>query len=155
EFYGEFLMNAQGEDVVAGIRTPVHISELRKIMPQVYDQLREITTRLEKHYRDTQDFEFTIQEGRLYMLQTRNGKRTGKAAVKIAADMVREGLITPEDAIMRVEPLQLEQLLHPILDPKANVRELAQGLPASPGAVSGKLVFSADDAVEMAPKSRV
>ncbi len=100
EFYGEFLMNAQGEDVVAGIRTPVHISELRKIMPQVYDQLREITTRLEKHYRDMQDFEFTIQEGKLYMLQTRNGKRTGLAAVKVALQMVEEGLITKEEAIL-------------------------------------------------------
>src|SRR5437899_2213684 len=107
EFYGEFLMNAQGEDVVAGIRTPVHISELRKIMPQVYDQLREITTRLEKHYRDMQDFEFTIQEGKLYMLQTRNGKRTGLAAVKVALQMVEEGLITKEEAIFRVEPNQL------------------------------------------------
>src|SRR5215470_346181 len=100
EFYGEFLMNAQGEDVVAGIRTPIHISELKKLMPQVYDQLREITTRLEKHYRDVQDFEFTIQEGRLYMLQTRNGKRTGRAAVRIALDMVNEGLIKREEAIL-------------------------------------------------------
>jgi len=155
EFYGEFLMNAQGEDVVAGIRTPMPIRELDRVLPDCYKQLREITDRLERHYRDMQDFEFTIQEGHLYMLQTRNGKRTGKAAVKIASDMVREGLITPEEAIMRVEPSQLDQLLHPILDPKANVKELAQGLPASPGAVSGKIVFSADDAVEMAPKSRV
>src|SRR2546426_10551236 len=104
EFYGEFLMNAQGEDVVAGIRTPVHISELQKIMPDVYSQLREITDRLEKHYRDVQDFEFTIQEGKLYMLQTRNGKRTGIAAVKVALEMVEEGLITQEEAIFRVEP---------------------------------------------------
>ena len=155
EFYGEFLINAQGEDVVAGIRTPTPIRELERVMPECYRQLREITDRLERHYRDMQDFEFTIQEGRLYMLQTRNGKRTGKAAVTIAADMVREGLITPEDAVMRVEPSQLEQLLHPILDPKAKVKELAQGLPASPGAVSGRIVFSADDAVEMAPKGRV
>src|SRR5436309_4550386 len=155
EFYGEFLINAQGEDVVAGIRTPTPIRELQRVMPECYRQLREITDRLERHYRDMQDFEFTIQEGRLYMLQTRNGKRTGKAAVKIAAEMVREGLITPEDAVMRVEPSQLDQLLHPILDPKAKVKGLTQGLPASPGAVSGKIVFSADDAVEMAPKSRV
>ncbi len=155
EFYGEFLINAQGEDVVAGIRTPTPIRELERVMPECYRQLREITDRLERHYRDMQDFEFTIQEGRLYMLQTRNGKRTGKAAVTIAADMVREGLITPEDAVMRVEPSQLEQLLHPILDPKAKVKELTQGLPASPGAVSGRIVFSADDAVEMAPKGRV
>jgi pyruvate, orthophosphate dikinase len=155
EFYGEFLINAQGEDVVAGIRTPTPIRELDRVMPECYKQLREITDRLERHYRDMQDFEFTIQEGRLYMLQTRNGKRTGKAAVKVAADMVKEGLITAEDALMRVEPSQLDQLLHPILDPKAKVKELAQGLPASPGAVSGKIVFSADDAVVMAPQSRV
>ncbi len=107
EFYGEFLMNAQGEDVVAGIRTPVPILELQKIMPDVYSQLREITTRLEKHYRDMQDFEFTIQEGKLYMLQTRNGKRTGLAAVRVAIQMVEEGLITKEEAIFRVEPNQL------------------------------------------------
>src|SRR5712691_3634230 len=155
EFYGEFLMNAQGEDVVAGIRTPVPILELEKIMPKVYQQLRDITTRLERHYRDMQDFEFTIQESRLYMLQTRNGKRTGKAAVKIAADMVREKLISSDEAIMRVEPSQLDQLLHPILDPKAQAKELAKGLPASPGAVSGMIVFSANDAVEKAKKNRV
>ena len=155
EFYGEFLINAQGEDVVAGIRTPMPIRELDRMMPECYKQLREITDRLEKHYRDMQDFEFTIQEGRLYMLQTRNGKRTGKAAVKVAADMVKEGLISPEDAIMRVEPSQLDQLLHPILDPKAKVKELAQGLPASPGAVSGRIVFSAEDAVEKVSAGRV
>src|SRR5437899_6958096 len=111
EFYGEFLMNGQGEDVVAGIRTPVPISELQKIMPQVYDQLREITTRLEKHYRDMQDFEFTIQEGKLYMLQTRNDKRTGLAAVKVALQMAGGGLITKEEAIFRVEPNQLYDFL--------------------------------------------
>src|SRR5262245_16893401 len=149
EFYGEFLLNAQGEDVVAGIRTPKKIAELERVMPECYKQLREITDRLERHYRDMQDFEFTIQEGRLYMLQTRNGKRTGKAAVKVAVDMVHEDLITSEEAIMRVEPNQLDQLLHPILDPKAKPKELAQGLPASPGAVSGMIVFSADDAVAM------
>src|SRR3989441_3194543 len=155
EFYGEFLINAQGEDVVAGIRTPTPIRELDRVMPECYRQLREITDRLERHYRDMQDFEFTIQENRLYMLQTRNGKRTGKAAVKVAADMVTEGLITSEDAIMRVEPSQLDQLLHPILDPKAKVKELAQGLPASPGAVSGRIVFSAVDAVEKVKEGRV
>ena len=155
EFYGEFLINAQGEDVVAGIRTPTPIRELDRVMPECYRQLREITDRLERHYRDMQDFEFTIQENHLYMLQTRNGKRTGKAAVKIAADMVKEGLITPEEAIMRVEPLQLDQLLHPILDPKAKAKELAQGLPASPGAVSGRIVFSAEDAVAQAKQGRV
>src|SRR6266516_3800105 len=152
EFYGEFLMNAQGEDVVAGIRTPVHISELRKIMPQVYDQLREITTRLEKHYRDMQDFEFTIQEGKLYMLQTRNGKRTGLAAVKVALEMVEEGLITQEEAIFRVEPDQLYHFLVPRVDEKSVKVEdvLTNGLPASPGATVGQIVFTADEAVEKA-----
>jgi pyruvate, orthophosphate dikinase len=151
EFYGEFLMNAQGEDVVAGIRTPVHISELEKIMPDVYRQLREITTRLEKHYRDMQDFEFTIQDGKLYMLQTRNGKRTGRAAVRVAIQMVDEGLITKEEAIFRVEPNQLYDFLVPRLDEKkTKVEVLAQGLPASPGAAVGQIVFTAEDAVEKA-----
>ena len=155
EFYGEFLMNAQGEDVVAGIRTPVHISELRKIMPQVYDQLREITTRLEKHYRDMQDFEFTIQEGKLYMLQTRNGKRTGLAAVKVALQMVEEGLITKEEAIFRVEPNQLYDFLVPRLDEKSGkVEVLATGLPASPGAAVGQIVFTADEAEKKAGHDR-
>src|SRR2546426_2635941 len=155
EFYGEFLMNAQGEDVVAGIRTPVPISELRKIMPQVYDQLREITTRLEKHYRDMQDFEFTIQEGKLYMLQTRNGKRTGLAAVKVALQMVEEGLITKEEAIFRVEPNQLYDFLVPRLDEKSGkVEVLATGLPASPGAAVGQIVFTADEAVKKAGHDR-
>ena len=149
EFYGEFLMNAQGEDVVAGIRTPVHISELEKIMPEVYNQLHEITTRLEKHYRDMQDFEFTIQDGRLYMLQTRNGKRTGRAAVRVAIQMVEEGLITREEAIFRVEPNQLYDFLVPRLDEKnAKIEVLATGLPASPGAAVGQIVFTADEAVE-------
>src|SRR5213075_929608 len=153
EFYGEFLMNAQGEDVVAGIRTPVHISELRKIMPHVYDQLREITTRLEKHYRDMQDLKFTIQEGKLYMLQTRNGKRTGLAAVKVALQMVEEGLITKEEAIFRVEPNQLYDFLVPRLDEKGTkVEVLATGLPASPGAAVGQIVFTADAAVEAVHK---
>src|SRR2546430_16121469 len=155
EFYGEFLMNAQGEDVVAGIRTPVPISELQKIMPQVYDQLREITTRLEKHYRDMQDFEFTIQEGKLYMLQTRNGKRTGLAAVKVALQMVEEGLITKEEAIFRVEPSQLYDFLVPRLDEKSGkVEVLATGLPASPGAAVGQIVFTADEAVKKAGHDR-
>src|SRR2546426_5186587 len=152
EFYGEFLMNAQGEDVVAGIRTPVHISELQKIMPDVYSQLREITDRLEKHYRDVQDFEFTIQEGKLYMLQTRNGKRTGIAAVKVALEMVEEGLITQEEAIFRVEPDQLYHFLVPRVDEKSVKVEdvLTNGLPASPGATVGQIVFTADEAVEKA-----
>ncbi len=155
EFYGEFLMNAQGEDVVAGIRTPVHISELRKIMPAVYDQLHDITTRLEKHYRDMQDFEFTIQDGKLYMLQTRNGKRTGLAAVRIAIHMVDEGLIKKEEAIFRVEPNQLYDFLVPRLDErKIEVEVLATGLPASPGAAVGRIVFTADEAVKVATASK-
>jgi pyruvate,orthophosphate dikinase len=149
EFYGEYLTNAQGEDVVAGIRTPKPISELEKEMPEVYKQLKEITDRLEKHYRDLQDFEFTIERGKLYMLQTRTGKRTPLAAVKIAVDMVKEGLITKEEAIMRIEPSQIDQLLHPIIDPKAKVEPIAKGLPASPGAASGKIVFTADKAEEL------
>src|SRR5215469_1512836 len=119
EFYGEFLLNAQGEDVVSGVRTPVHILELEKIMPEVYNQLRDITTRLEKHYKDMQDFEFTIQDGKLYMLQTRNGKRTGLAAVRVALQMVEEELITKEEAIFRVEPNQLYDFLVPRLDEKS------------------------------------
>jgi pyruvate,orthophosphate dikinase len=151
EFYGEFLMNAQGEDVVSGVRTPVHISELRKIMPHVYDQLRDITTRLEKHYKDMQDFEFTIQDGKLYMLQTRNGKRTGWAAVRVAIQMVEEGLITKEEAIFRVEPNQLYDFLVPRLDEKSTkVEVLATGLPASPGAAVGQIVFTAEEAVKKA-----
>ncbi|HXF12714.1 MAG TPA: pyruvate, phosphate dikinase [Terriglobales bacterium] len=151
EFYGEFLINAQGEDVVSGVRTPVHISQLEKIMPDVYRQLHEITTRLEKHYRDMQDFEFTIQDGKLYMLQTRNGKRTGIAAVRVALQMVDEGLITEEEAIFRVEPNQLYDFLVPRLDEKnAKVEVLATGLPASPGAAVGQIVFTADEAVEKA-----
>jgi len=151
EFYGEFLMNAQGEDVVSGVRTPVHISELHKIMPDVYNQLRDITTRLEKHYRDMQDFEFTIQDGKLYMLQTRNGKRTGLAAVRVAIQMVEEGLITKEEAIFRVEPNQLYDFLVPRLDEKSTkVEVLATGLPASPGAAVGQIVFTAEEAVRKA-----
>jgi pyruvate,orthophosphate dikinase len=147
EFYGEFLMNAQGEDVVAGVRTPVPIKELEKILPEVYHQLHEITTRLEQHYKDVQDFEFTIQEGKLYMLQTRNGKRTGPAAVRIAVEMVKEGILTPKEALLRVEPEQLNQLLHPVLDESKPLTALATGLPASPGAAVGRIVFTADDAV--------
>jgi len=155
EFFGEFLMNAQGEDVVAGIRTPVPISQLEKVMPAVYKQLREITTRLEKHYRDVQDFEFTIQDERLYMLQTRNGKRTGLAAVRIAIDMVEEGLINRDEAIFRVDPNQLYDFLVPRLDEKkTKVEVLATGLPASPGAAVGQIVFTADEAVVKAGHDR-
>ncbi len=151
EFYGEFLLNAQGEDVVSGVRTPVPILELQKIMPDVYRQLREITTRLEKRYRDMQDFEFTIQEGKLYMLQTRNGKRTGLAAVRIAMQMVEEGLITKEEAIFRVEPNQVVDFLVPRIDEKDVKPEdvlTTKGLPASPGAAVGQIVFSADEVVK-------
>jgi pyruvate,orthophosphate dikinase len=155
EFYGEYLTNAQGEDVVAGIRTPHPIVDLEKEMPAVYRQLRETTTMLEKHYRDVQDFEFTVQEGTLFMLQTRTGKRTAHAAVKIAVDMVTEGLITKEEAVLRVEPASLDQLLHPIIDPKAKIQVIAKGLPASPGAASGKVVFTADEAVKQAKKEKV
>jgi pyruvate,orthophosphate dikinase len=157
EFYGEFLTNAQGEDVVAGIRTPMPISELQTLMPSVYDQLREITGNLERHYRDVQDFEFTIQDGKLYMLQTRNGKRTGPAAVNIAVDMVNEGLIDKKEAVLRVDPQQLDQLLHPVIVPESRktLQKIAVGLPASPGAAVGRIVFTADDAVEAAPKGPV
>jgi len=149
-FYGEFLVNAQGEDVVAGIRTPQPITTLESLMPEAYHQLHEITSNLEKHYRDVQDFEFTIQEGKLYMLQTRNGKRTGPAAVRIAVDMVHESLISKAEAVQRVDPQQLDQLLHPVLDPKAkkSLSQIASGLPASPGAAVGRVVFTANDAVE-------
>ena len=154
-FYGEYLTNAQGEDVVAGTRTPRPITNLDKEMPEVYRQLREITSKLERHYRDVQDFEFTVQEGKLFMLQTRTGKRTAHAAVKIAVDMVQEGLITKEEAVLRVEPASLDQLLHPVIDPRAKVEVIARGLPASPGAASGKVVFTADEAVRLAKKEKV
>jgi len=150
EFYGEYLINAQGEDVVAGIRTPSPIKLLEHEMPKVYAELRKITDRLEQHYRDVQDFEFTIQEGTLFMLQTRAGKRTVQAAMKIAVDMVDEGLISSEEALMRIEPRQLDQLLHPRLDPKASYKVAATGLAASPGAASGAVVFTAEDAVAAA-----
>jgi pyruvate, orthophosphate dikinase len=150
EFYGEFLVNAQGEDVVAGIRTPQPIGELESVMPKAFKELRQITTRLEKHYRDVQDFEFTIQDERLFMLQTRNGKRTGFAAVMIATDLVREKLITPREAVLQVDPEAISQLLAPIFEPKAwkALPVATKGLPASPGAASGEAVFTADRAVE-------
>jgi pyruvate,orthophosphate dikinase len=156
-FYGEFLVNAQGEDVVAGIRTPQPIAELEQVMPHAYQQLREITTNLENHYRDVQDFEFTVEEGNLYMLQTRNGKRTGPAAVRAAVEMVEEGLISKEEAVQRVAPNQLDQLLHPVLDPatRKNLQKIATGLPASPGAAVGRVAFSSEDAVELSAKGPV
>ncbi len=156
EFYGEFLQNAQGEDVVAGIRTPHPIADLEKVMPEAYRKLREITTRLEHHYKDIQDFEFTIQENELFMLQTRNGKRTGLAAVHIAVDLVEEGILTKEEALLKVEPQALDQLLHPIFEPKARAKAAvaAKGLPASPGAATGAVVFTADEAVAWAAKGK-
>ena len=146
--YGEYLMNAQGEDVVAGIRTPQHISKLAADSPEVYEQFQKICGILENHYRDMQDIEFTIQNKKLYMLQTRNGKRTAQAAVQVAVDMVNEGLITKEEALTRVDPSALEQLLHRQIDPNAKFDVLATGLPASPGAACGKIVFDADTAHE-------
>jgi pyruvate, orthophosphate dikinase len=150
EFYGEFLINAQGEDVVAGIRTPQPIGELEQVMPKAYKQLRDITTRLEKNYKDVQDFEFTIQDERLFMLQTRSGKRTGYAAVVIATDLVHEKLISPKEAVLLVDPESLNQLLAPGFDQDEwkKIPTATRGLPASPGAASGQVVFSADHAVE-------
>lgn len=155
EFYGEYLINAQGEDVVAGIRTPSPIFNLSKEMPVIFKQLKACTDRLEKHYRDVQDFEFTIENGELFLLQTRNGKRTAPAAIKIAVDMVKEKLIRSEDALMRIDPEQINQLLHPIIDPKAEIKVLAKGLPASPGAASGKVVFTADKAALLAGEKTI
>ena len=148
-FWGEFLVNAQGEDVVAGIRTPSPIADLEKVMPDAFGQLREITTNLEKHYRDMQDFEFTIENHQLYMLQTRNGKRTGAAAVRIAAELVEEGMISKAEAIQRVAPQQLDQLLHPLFDQASlkTLLKIATGIAASPGAAVGRAVFTADEAV--------
>ncbi|HXH06976.1 MAG TPA: pyruvate, phosphate dikinase, partial [Vicinamibacterales bacterium] len=156
EFYGEFLVNAQGEDVVAGIRTPQPIRELERLMPRAYRQLKAITTRLERHYRDVQDFEFTIQDDRLFMLQTRSGKRTGYAAVVIATDMVAEKLITPREAVLQVDPDALSQLLAPVFDPEKwrALPVAARGLPASPGAACGQAVFTADDAVAWTKQGR-
>ncbi|MBW8882153.1 MAG: pyruvate, phosphate dikinase [Asticcacaulis sp.] len=160
--YGEFLLNAQGEDVVAGIRTPQALTRkareemgekalsMEESLPEVFAQFKSTVDTLENHYRDVQDVEFTVEQGKLYMLQTRNAKRTSKAALKIAVDMAREGLITPQEALMRIDPGTLDQLLHPMLDPKAEKVIIAKGLPASPGAASGKIVFTAEDAVRYA-----
>lgn len=161
-FYGEYLVNAQGEDVVAGIRTPqpinivgkqksgVDLPSMEEVLPACYKELVAIYKKLEKHYRDMQDIEFTIQKGKLWMLQTRSGKRTAPAAVKIAVDMVNEKLISKNEAILRIKPEQLDQLLHPMIDPKAKKQVIAKGLPASPGAVNGQVVFTADEAVSEA-----
>ncbi|MBM3518642.1 MAG: pyruvate, phosphate dikinase, partial [Alphaproteobacteria bacterium] len=164
EFYGEFLPNAQGEDVVAGIRTPQHLTKrardangahspsMEEALPEVFGQLAEVYRRLEAHYRDMQDIEFTVQQGRLWMLQTRTGKRTAAAALRIAVDMVAEGVIGEREALLRIEPGALEQLLHPTLDPRVPRDVLTRGLPASPGAAAGKVVFSADEAETLAAK---
>src|SRR5437588_2747969 len=146
--YGEYLVNAQGEDVVAGTRTPQPLEEMRDRLPEAYDQFLETMGVLERHYRDMQDIEFTIEEGKLYLLQTRAAKRTAAAAIKCAVDMTVEGLITREDAIARIDPSQLDQLLHPMLDPKAEFEVAARGLNASPGAASGRIVLDADTAAE-------
>ncbi len=150
KLYGEFLMNAQGEDVVAGIRTPSDIQQLKDVMPDVYEQFCEICTTLENHYKDMQDMEFTIERGKLYMLQTRNGKRTAAAALKIAVDLVNEGMISKEDALMKIEPKALDALLHPGFEPKslASATEVAKGLPASPGAATGRIYFDAKELAE-------
>jgi pyruvate, orthophosphate dikinase len=164
EFYGEYLVNAQGEDVVAGIRTPQHLTvsgkkvnnstlpAMEEVMPAVFADLVTVRERLEKHYRDMQDIEFTVQQGKLWMLQTRTGKRTAPAALKIAVEMVEDGVIDRNEAVRRIEPASLDQLLHPMLDPKAKKSVLARGLPASPGAASGAIVFSADEAEKRAGK---
>ncbi|MBU2485663.1 MAG: pyruvate, phosphate dikinase, partial [Alphaproteobacteria bacterium] len=166
ELYGEFLVNAQGEDVVAGIRTPQSITEaarieagsdrpsLEKLMPDAFAEFLAICDRLEKHYRDMQDLEFTIQAGKLWMLQTRSGKRTAKAALKIAVDMAGEGLISREEAVMRIDPASLDQLLHPTIDPHAKRDIIGSGLPASPGAATGEIVFTSEEAVEAAKAGR-
>jgi len=150
KLYGEYLLNAQGEDVVAGIRTPNPINQLKKELPEVYEQFAKIAELLERHYRDMQDVEFTIERGKLWMLQTRTAKRTGAAAVRIAVDMVHEKLIDNATAVQRVTPEQLDQLLHPTVDPKTDATVLATGLPASPGAAQGQVVFSPDEAEELA-----
>ena len=154
KLFGEYLINAQGEDVVAGIRTPSHITQLEQDMPEVYKQFKDIAERLENHYRDMQDMEFTIENGKLFMLQTRNGKRTAAAALKIAVDLVDEGKITESEAVMRVEPKQLDSLLHPMFEPKAlkSAKPIGEGLAASPGAACGQIVFTAEDAKKWAEK---
>jgi len=150
DFFADYLFNAQGEDVVAGIRTPIHVDELARQMPDVYKELREIEDKLEKHYRDMQDIEFTIQQGRLWMLQTRHGKRTAIADVRIAVEMVKEGLIDKETAVSRVPAEKIDQLLHPMIDPDADTKTIGRGLPAGPGAAVGKAVFTAERAEELA-----
>src|SRR5207237_5674415 len=146
KFYGEFLINAQGEDVVAGIRTPIPCEKMGEVMPKSWKELLKIKDLLENRYRDVQDFEFTIEKNKLYMLQTRNGKRTAAAAVRIAVEMVKEKLIDEKTAVLRVDPASLDQLLHPTFNPKATRNVLAKGLNASPGAAVGKIAFTAEEA---------
>ena len=165
-FYGEFLINAQGEDVVAGIRTPQpltlaekdvghsNLPAMEEVMPEIFGELCDVREKLENHYKDMQDMEFTVQQNKLWMLQTRNGKRTAKASFKIAVDMADGGLITKEEAIKRIDPAALDQPLHPTLDPNAPWNVLGKGLPASPGAASGKVAFSAHEAEELAAKGK-
>ena len=160
-FFGEYLINAQGEDVVAGSRTPRYITKkskqnagakedsMEETMPRVFKELKDVFVKLEKHYKDMQDIEFTVENNKLWMLQTRNGKRTAKAAIKIAVDMVKEKLISKKEAILRIDPNTLDTLLHPTLDDKVEKKVIAKGLPASPGAASGKVVFTADEAERM------
>jgi pyruvate,orthophosphate dikinase len=150
KFFADYLFNAQGEDVVAGVRTPLHVDELKKVAPEIYEELIGYADKLEKHYKDMQDIEFTVQQGRLWILQTRRGKRTAMAEVKIAVDMVKEGMITKEIAVSRVMPERIDQLLHPMVDPKAKANVIGKGLPAGPGAAVGKVVFTAARAEEMA-----
>jgi pyruvate,orthophosphate dikinase len=158
EIYGEYLINAQGEDVVAGTRTPQYITKkarikakakalsMEEVMPTVYKQLHKILKKLERHYKDMQDVEFTVENKKLWMLQTRSGKRTAKSAVKIAVDMVKEKLISKKEAVLRIDPNSLDTLLHPTLDEKDSINVIANGLPASPGAASGKVVFTSEEA---------
>jgi pyruvate,orthophosphate dikinase len=152
ELYGEFLINAQGEDVVAGVRTPNPISDLKNQMPSIYEQFVELSSLLEEHYGDMQDIEFTVERGKLYILQTRSGKRTAQAAVKIAVDLVEEGKIKKEEALLRIDPDQMDQMLHPRIDPNVTLKVIAKGLPASPGAASGSIIFDADEAERLTEK---
>ena len=149
EIFGEYLINAQGEDVVAGTRTPKNLITMNKPMPKIFQQLKKIFKQLENKYKDMQDIEFTVENNKLWMLQTRSGKRTAKAAIKIAVDMVQEKLISNREAILRIDPNTLDTLLHPTLDEKAEKKIIASGLPASPGAASGKVTFSADEAEKL------
>src|SRR5258705_8710764 len=158
EFYGDYLVNAQGEDVVAGIRTPMHLSEMAKRLPTIYGQLEKVRVKLEKHYRDMQDMEFTVEEGKLYMLQTRTGKRTPAAAFRMAVDIANENLITKQDALLRIKPEDIDRLFYPVIDAKVDKKSLestifATGINAVPGAAVGKVVFTAPDAEAWAQKA--